>query len=109
MFDFCHSSRSSLQGAPLRAFLKRFSEIEPLKPVTTNNENDDINCTHSFIKFLQWPDEESVTIDLRQAAVLLMANLDRLATPYIPSQNFNKVIPSVCFTIAITESFPVPW
>lgn len=81
-----------MQGAPLWSFLKRVSDIPVLKPQKNTSENEDvINCTRSFLKFLQWPDEESVIIDLKQAAVLLMANLDRLSAPYIPRQSFSKV------------------
>lgn len=74
------------------SFLKRVSEIPVLKPSPINTENEDAaKCTNSLIKFLQCPEEESAVIDLKQAAVLLLAHLDRLATPYIPWQSFNKV------------------
>lgn len=72
-------------------FLKRISEIPTLKSALNENE-DDLTCTHSFIKFLQWPEEETAIIDLKQASVVLMANLDRLSAPYIPRQSFNKVV-----------------
>lgn len=81
-----------MQGAPLWPFLKRISEIPTLKTVSNLSQNEDeLTCTHSFIKFLQWPEDETAIIDLKQASVLLMANLDRLSAPYIPRQSFNKV------------------
>jgi hypothetical protein len=37
------------------------------------------------------PDNDSVAVDLKQAAVVIMSHLDRLAAPHAPPANFTKV------------------
>lgn len=44
-----------------------------------------------FLKYLTIPEDESAEVDLKQGAILLMSHLDRLASPHLPSQSFNKV------------------
>lgn len=59
------------------------------------DENDEsYNCTKMFLKFLNFPTDDTAEIDLKQAAVLLLAHLDRLALPHLPSQLFSKA--NVC-------------
>ncbi|KAK9747383.1 Regulator of chromosome condensation (RCC1) repeat [Popillia japonica] len=80
-------------SAPLLPFLKRFEEISLTKsPPTCKDEKDDTpNCTNMFLKYLTVPEDDSAEVDLKQGAILLMSHLDRLASPHLPSQSFNKV------------------
>ncbi|GJQ69394.1 HERC2 [Trypoxylus dichotomus] len=79
-------------SAPLLPFLKRFEEISLAKsPPASNDEKEDTpNCTNMFLKYLTIPEDETADVDLKQAAILLMSHLDRLASPHLPSQSFNK-------------------
>lgn len=41
--------------------------------------------SHRFLKF---PDQENANIELKQAAVVIMSHLDRLAKPHLPATNY---------------------
>lgn len=60
------------------------------------------NPTESFLRYLRLPEDEEAYIDLQQAAVVAVAHLDRLATPYMPPPLTQKV------RIAI-EKYHVLW
>ncbi|CAH0559020.1 unnamed protein product [Brassicogethes aeneus] len=81
-------------SAPLLPFIKRFSEIEPVKShVFPKEEIEEVNyCTKIFLDFMDLPEVDSMEIDLKQAAVFVMAHLDRLAIPHIPPLSLTKSI-----------------
>lgn len=80
-------------SAPLLPFLKRFEEISLSKSTQTckDDKDDTPNCANIFLKYLAVPEDDSAEVDLKQGALLLISHLDRLASPHLPSQSFNKV------------------
>lgn len=74
-------------------FIRRFSEIQPAQSVFHGKEENGSNfsSTRVFLDLLELPEDETCDIDLKQAAVYIMAHLDRLATPHIPPLSFSKV------------------
>lgn len=86
-------SVSQTASGPILPFLKHFQEIPFEKHSGPKEEKDDIsNCTKMFLNFINLPEDDTVEVDLRQAAVVLLAHLDRLAEPHIPPQSFNRVM-----------------
>ncbi|KAJ8950701.1 hypothetical protein NQ318_012781 [Aromia moschata] len=89
-----NDNRSTLDAAsaPLLPFIRRFSEIPPFQGSTNTKEEpeDNASITKLFLDFLELPGDESCEVDLRQAAVFVMAHLDRLAAPHVPPLAFNK-------------------
>lgn len=71
-------------SAPLLPFLKRFWRIGDFV------EEPGSTATDAFLRFLHLPDDDRVEVDLRQAAVIVIAHLDRLAVPHIPLQTFSS-------------------
>lgn len=55
-----------------------------------------LSPNESFLRYLILPQDNDLAIDLRQTAVVIMAHLDRLASPYSPpncnSPTSHKVI-----------------
>lgn len=89
---YCRSTPHSA-SAPLLPFLKRFETIQCTKRRTSIVDDDD-SCsspTDCFLKFLTLPDDDTISVDLRQAAVFIMSHLDRLATPHIPKLTYLSV------------------
>ncbi|XP_044756400.1 E3 ubiquitin-protein ligase HERC2 [Coccinella septempunctata] len=80
---------SEVASAPLLPFLKKFTEIQPSNNFTPESE-DFPSCTKIYLDLTPLPDDNSIEIDLRQAAVYLLAYLDRLAAPHITPLSFNK-------------------
>ncbi|XP_065447200.1 E3 ubiquitin-protein ligase HERC2 isoform X2 [Chrysemys picta bellii] len=83
----------SAQGtsAPLLPLLQRFQSIICNKDIP--NAEDEIQMlsyslspNESFLRYLTLPQDNELAIDLRQTAVVIMAHLDRLATPCMPPQ-----------------------
>ena len=68
--------------APIIPFLRRFEEIEA---ETENDDLEDFTATQSFLRYLEYPPDPNVNIDLEQSAVIIMSHLDRLAQKYQPS------------------------
>ncbi|KAG5897066.1 hypothetical protein JTB14_025882 [Gonioctena quinquepunctata] len=89
-------SPEDVASAPLLPFIRRLCEIRPAQPVFVDkDENEEkVSCAEMFLRLLDIPDDDFCEIDLKQAAVAVMAHLDRLATPHIPPLSFNK---SACF------------
>lgn len=56
-----------------------------------------ISPTECFLRYLQLPDNDSVAVDLKQAAVVIMSHLDRLAAPHAPPATFSKVSYCIVF------------
>ncbi|RVE74076.1 hypothetical protein OJAV_G00037550 [Oryzias javanicus] len=81
----------STQGtsAPLLSFLQRFQNIHSSKEVVVSEEESEIltaplSPNESFLRYLTLPQDNDLAIDLRQTAVVIMAHLDRLASPCSP-------------------------
>ncbi|KAJ8985747.1 hypothetical protein NQ317_014400 [Molorchus minor] len=88
-----NDNRSTVEAAsaPLLPFIRRFSEIQPIKSTASKEQSEDnFSITKLFLDLLELPEDENCEIDLRQAAVFVMAHLDRLALPHIPPVSFNK-------------------
>lgn len=77
---------SQTNGAPLVPILRRYEHISLSE--TQGKELDGsasaASPTESFLRFLTLPASESANIDLRQAAVVIVSHLDRLAQPLLP-------------------------
>ncbi|KAM9567415.1 E3 ubiquitin-protein ligase HERC2 isoform 7-T8 [Guaruba guarouba] len=83
----------SAQGtsAPLLPLLQRFQSIICNKEVPNTEEEIQLltyplSPNESFLRYLTLPQDNELAIDLRQTAVVIMAHLDRLATPCMPPQ-----------------------
>ncbi|XP_049689998.1 E3 ubiquitin-protein ligase HERC2 isoform X3 [Accipiter gentilis] len=83
----------SAQGtsAPLLPLLQRFQSIICNKDVPNTEEEIQLltyplSPNESFLRYLTLPQDNELAIDLRQTAVVIMAHLDRLATPCMPPQ-----------------------
>lgn len=50
-----------------------------------------VSPTECFLRYCQLPDNDEVSVDLRQSAVVIMSHLDRLSVPYSPPATFSKV------------------
>lgn len=78
-------------SVPLVTLLQRFQSIScPRQKLVErcSYENGDVpfmNPTECFLSFLTLPDDDSLSVDLQQCAVVIMCHLDRLASPYLPS------------------------
>ncbi|XP_041055229.1 E3 ubiquitin-protein ligase HERC2 isoform X4 [Carcharodon carcharias] len=86
------NERSS-QGtsAPLLPLLQRFQSIQCSKDLPTADEEvqilgNPLSPNECFLRYLTLPQDNDLAIDLRQTAVVIMAHLDRLATPCMPPQ-----------------------
>lgn len=113
-------NRVSCQGAsaPLLPLLKRFGDVLPAKCVSgvqasCGSHRFVCSPTRCFLRFLTLPDDDSLSVDLQQAAVVIMSHLDRLAMPFSPpSHNYSKVINLInyasvgaCVTLKQVEKF----
>ncbi|XP_062251671.1 LOW QUALITY PROTEIN: E3 ubiquitin-protein ligase HERC2 [Platichthys flesus] len=83
----------STQGtsAPLLPLLQRFQNIHTSKEEPIPEEEAEIltaplSPNESFLRYLTLPQDNDLAIDLRQTAVVIMAHLDRLASPCSPPQ-----------------------
>ncbi|XP_012867362.1 PREDICTED: E3 ubiquitin-protein ligase HERC2 [Dipodomys ordii] len=81
----------SAQGtsAPLLPLLQRFQSIicnkdTPHAEGDTHLLSGPLSPNESFLRYLTLPQDSELAIDLRQTAVVVMAHLDRLATPCMP-------------------------
>ncbi|KAK2509156.1 hypothetical protein MC885_004362 [Smutsia gigantea] len=81
----------SAQGtsAPLLPLLQRFQSIICSKDTPHIEGDTHLLCgplspNESFLRYLTLPQDNELAIDLRQTAVVVMAHLDRLATPCMP-------------------------
>nr|XP_057930113.1 E3 ubiquitin-protein ligase HERC2 isoform X6 [Doryrhamphus excisus] len=83
----------STQGtsAPLLPLLQRFKNIHSSKEEPIPDEELEIlsaplSPNESFLRYLTLPQDNDLAIDLRQTAVVILAHLDRLASPRSPPQ-----------------------
>ncbi|KAK3907967.1 E3 ubiquitin-protein ligase HERC2 [Frankliniella fusca] len=86
---------SSGTSAPLVSLLRRLERVSACKAHTAPDMWDDnspnvVSPNECFLSCLELPEDESILVDLRQAAVVLMAHLDRLAAPYLPQTSLSK-------------------
>nr|CAD7262173.1 unnamed protein product [Timema shepardi] len=114
-------AKASGTCAPLVPLLKRFHTITGGKSQSQNSSWDDnaqikvslvgsdpsltqhasnhvvsaplpqMSPTDCFLRYLHLPEDDCVSVDLKQAAVALVSHLDRLAAPYLPPPSFSKV------------------
>lgn len=79
-------------GAPLANVLRRYDHINNYSANFGLSDSLPGSPTESFLRFLALPDDDNAPIDLKQAAVVIISHLDRLAKPHLPAGNFsNKV------------------
>ncbi|XP_037823677.1 probable E3 ubiquitin-protein ligase HERC2 [Lucilia sericata] len=73
-------------GAPLVPILKRYEAIGNYG-LTANTAPDILpsSATECFLRFLTLPEQETANVDLKQAAVVIISHLDRLAKPHMPT------------------------
>lgn len=57
----------------------------------SQNEVYGISPTECFLRYLTYPEDYNVPVDLRQCAVVIMSHLDRLCQPYLPPSHSQKV------------------
>ncbi|XP_012936715.1 E3 ubiquitin-protein ligase HERC2 [Aplysia californica] len=93
--DYDNRVSSSLVSAPLIPLLRRFEAIHNSKSRATlearwEDSQVPVSPTDCFLQHLSYPDEEDTAVDLRQSAVVIMAHLDRLASPYLPVSSTHK-------------------
>lgn len=85
-------STTDVAGAPLLPFIKRLSEIQSHEVCMNKDDDKEDNPNiHIFLDLLELPEDNSLEIDLRQAAVYTMTYLDKLVTPLLPAIHFSKV------------------
>jgi E3 ubiquitin-protein ligase HERC2 len=87
-------NRAPLQttGAPLVPILRRYEKIS--SNYVYNQAQSDRSLpsspTESFLRFLSLPDDDTARVDLKQAAVIIISHLDRLAKPHLPIGNYSS-------------------
>ncbi|CAB3375688.1 Hypothetical predicted protein [Cloeon dipterum] len=86
-------SMSDENCAPLVPLLRRLAKIptSAAQMEVMRGMFEPRNATEIYLEDFELPDEESETIPLREAAVVIMSHMDRLALPYIPPSNLSKV------------------
>lgn len=75
--------------APILPILRRYEKIsnaDSPQPAS-QNESFSTNPNESFLRFFALPEQDSALIDLKQAAVVVISHLDRLAAPHFPINN----------------------
>ena len=70
-------------SAPLVPLLRRLNAIATPQ-CRRVDENETPGPCEVLLKYLMLPDDDSIAVDLRKAAVVIMCNLSRLATPLLP-------------------------
>lgn len=90
----CHGT-----SAPLIPLLRRFESIPCFKEdhhrteLVSENGMPVVNPTQCLVSLLTLPEDDSLLVDLRQCATVVMCHLSRLAAPYLPlsdQQNVSK-------------------
>ena len=64
-----------------------------------------VSPTECFLKYLTYPEDLSIAIDLRMSAVVVMSHLDRLCTPYLPPSISHKVSITHCLPLSSADDF----
>ncbi|ETN64680.1 hect E3 ubiquitin ligase [Anopheles darlingi] len=78
-------------GAPLVPLLRRYEQIDSFSAFTSS-DSFHFGPTESFLRFLSLPENETSSVDLRQAAVIIVSHLDRLAKPHLPAGNYSTKV-----------------
>ncbi|XP_055600343.1 probable E3 ubiquitin-protein ligase HERC2 isoform X2 [Uranotaenia lowii] len=78
-------------GAPLVSILKRYEQIDSFSTYSVT-DSFYFGPTESFLRFLTLPENETTNIDLKQAAVIIVSHLDRLAKPHLPAGNYSTKV-----------------
>ncbi|XP_065082582.1 probable E3 ubiquitin-protein ligase HERC2 [Ochlerotatus camptorhynchus] len=96
-------------GAPLVSLLKRYEQIDSFGSYSTA-DSFHFGPTESFLRFLTLPENETTNVDLKQAAVIIISHLDRLAKPHLPAGNYstkvNKSNAQKIFTLGWSSCSP---
>lgn len=77
-------------SVPLVTLLRRFESMSSFRqrPLESSMVDDDgmpvVNSTECFLSLLTLPEDEGLSVDLQQCAMVIMCHLDRLASPYLP-------------------------
>jgi len=79
--------------APLVPLLRRLAKIPTSAAQVEHFRGmfEARGATEIYLEDFDMPDEDGENIPLREAAVVIMSHLDRLAFPYIPPSNLSKV------------------
>ena len=56
----------------------------------SDDDSESINPCETFLEYLEYPEDESLNIDLKLTAVALMCELERLTKPYFPPPTLSK-------------------
>uniref|UniRef100_W8AHF9 HECT-type E3 ubiquitin transferase n=1 Tax=Ceratitis capitata TaxID=7213 RepID=W8AHF9_CERCA len=80
-------------GAPLVPILRRYESIGNYG-IGNCTENTPASATESFLRFLTLPEQETTNVDLKQAAVVIVSHLDRLAKPHLPTSAATTQVPA---------------
>lgn len=90
--------------APLLPFIKRLEGLSPQGNAQSSQRKESVqdspraSPTALFLKYLQLPNDENTVIDVKQAAVILLSHIDRLATPFYPANNKKAVVGTAQFS-----------
>ncbi|EEC01765.1 conserved hypothetical protein, partial [Ixodes scapularis] len=76
-------------SVPLVTLLRRFQDIgclrqKPGEGCTLTDGVPVVSPTECLLSLLTLPEDESLSVDLQQCAMVVMCHLDRLAAPYLP-------------------------
>lgn len=77
-------------GAPLVAILRRYEKITNFGGQAKLSDGAPSSPTESFLRFLTLPDQDTSNVDLKQAAVVIISHLDRLAKPHLPAGSYTS-------------------
>ncbi|XP_019845780.2 probable E3 ubiquitin-protein ligase HERC2 [Bactrocera dorsalis] len=80
-------------GAPLVPILRRYESIGNYG-INNMAESAPASATESFLRFLTLPEQDTTNVDLKQAAVVVVSHLDRLAKPHLPTSTASAPLPS---------------
>ncbi|XP_077983839.1 E3 ubiquitin-protein ligase HERC2-like [Glandiceps talaboti] len=91
-------SNSAGTSAPLVPMVRRLEEVYTSKSkgpdspkLEESNGSLKVSPTDCFLRYLQLPQDDEASVDLRQTAVVIMSHLDRLSLPYAPPSAVQKV------------------
>lgn len=80
-------------GAPLVPILRRYESIGNYG-INSMAESAPASATESFLRFLTLPEQDTTNVDLKQAAVVIVSHLDRLAKPHLPTSTASAPLPA---------------
>ncbi|XP_070553640.1 E3 ubiquitin-protein ligase HERC2-like isoform X2 [Ptychodera flava] len=91
-------SNSAGTSAPIVPLVRRFQDISKSKSKGSESPKLEestgsvkVSPTECFLRYLQLPQDDEASVDLRQTAVVIMSHLDRLSVPYAPPSYAHKL------------------